>query len=137
MKSSGGFSCDGKVMLQKLREVCERSRADFDEQKTVMYEYLIGNTMFTCEFRADAMEITMSPDAAIEGDKECLARTHDRAILYEPGFIFAHSGGLIALSYKGAGDKREVVTTKACRAMKKDDPGLGARVCSLYIFKKS
>ncbi len=137
VESTGKNTCRSSEMVDKIRGLCHQSEARLTPDETVVFERVIGNTLFSCTVHNDYLLVRFYPydDSGTEDHEACTILDSHKRVQLEPEFLFTHKGFVNSISFNGGDGQRQSVPIKNCRMKLKKAKALKPK--SLADFEKS
>lgn len=115
VEASGKNSCRSVEMVDKIRGLCHQSEARFSEHESVVFEQVVGNTLFACTVKKDYLLVKFYPYKDADADAGCQIEDKHRRIQVEPEFLFTYAGFVNTISFSTPNGTRESVPVRNCR----------------------
>jgi hypothetical protein len=113
--SDGGFpGCSTLSLVNTLEDMCEESRRQMTEKKTIVVEQAGDGVVFRCEYTSTSIRVGWRLKESKDTDVKCRSPGGSIAPL-SPGFTFAHDGRMRSLEFNGPNGKRQIMPMRNCR----------------------
>jgi len=97
-----------------ITELCEQSRREYSEKKTMTFERASDEVVFSCEVQKSSVQVAWRPESSEQNDLGCKINV-EQHVDYAPKFSINLNGKLQSIEFNNSEGQRQRTSVLNCR----------------------